>query len=89
MFIYACSGEDIMERTSVMVPPDLKLRAQREAKALGITFGEYVRRALTTMLQNSESLKNDPLFDDNAAYTGPAPKDISEDHDKYLYGRKK
>lgn len=69
-------------------PPDLKLKAKREAKSLGITFGEYIRRALTLMLQKSELTNADSLFENDTVYSGSAPHDLSENHDRHLYGGK-
>ncbi|GAG05032.1 unnamed protein product, partial [marine sediment metagenome] len=30
----------------------------------------------------------DPFFSDNAVYVGEAPRDLSVNHDGYLYGEK-
>ena len=32
--------------------------------------------------------RDDPLFADSAVWTGPAPRDLSANHDQYLYGDK-
>jgi plasmid stability protein len=75
-----------MNRTTIMLPEELKHRAQERAAAAGISFGELVRRSLaatvsTPPLERTE----DPLFADSGAYLGQAPSDLSEEHDQYLY----
>ena len=79
-----------MERTTIMLPHDLKLRVARHAKKKGISMGELIRNAISVALsQGADKGKNDdPLFTDNELYRGPAPADISADHDQYLYGEK-
>lgn len=39
-------------------------------------------------LKKDEFLDDDPFFSDNETFDGPAPHDLSENHDKYLYGKK-
>ncbi|MBI4025436.1 MAG: hypothetical protein HY360_10685 [Verrucomicrobia bacterium] len=36
--------------------------------------------------KTAEERSRDPLFADTAVWHGPAPKDSSVNHDKYLYG---
>ncbi len=76
-----------MHRTTLMLPSELKARAQGRAQELGISFGELVRQALETELSASQtrSRGEDPLFADNAVFVGEAPADLSEAHDRYLY----
>ena len=59
----------------------------REAVALGVSLGEFVRRALASALNDGESCgSNDTLLADRPAYKGTAPDDAAENHDAYLYG---
>lgn len=76
-----------MERTTVMLPPKLKLRAKRKAKAMGISFGELVRESLAAgLLAGNGGKKRDPFFGDCAVWQGKTPSDLSLNHDEYLYG---
>ena len=78
-----------MERTTIMLPADLKDKTMRLARRLGISFGEMVRNTLEQTVSRSEGKrrerKADPLFADTAVFQGKGPKDLSVNHDKYLY----
>lgn len=76
-----------MLRTTLMIPPALKARAQQRARELGISFGELIRQAIESQLSTSgtDPRADDPLFADQAAFTGDAPADLSVHHDRYLY----
>lgn len=80
-----------MERTTVMLPPDLKMRAERRARDMGISLAELIRESLETMLSGSDKDRPmvDPLFADDAVYAGKTPEDLSVNHDRYLYGDKR
>ena len=76
-----------MQRTTLMLPRDLKERAAREARARGVSLGELIREALTALLRRDPgSSTEDPLIADRAVYDGPIPSDTSERHDDLLYG---
>lgn len=78
----------IMKRTTVMLPEDLRARAARRARKLGISLGEFIRTAMASMLKKSGGAPDDdPLFKDDAVYEGPVPRDLAARHDDYLYGR--
>ncbi len=76
-----------MHRTTLMLPPELKARAQQRARELGISLGQLVRKALESELVRSSagSRSEDPLFADEAVWTGDAPGDLAKHHDRYLY----
>lgn len=75
-----------MTRTTVMLPEDLKLRAQERARERGIPFAELVREALEARLGTpAERRDDDPLFAEAPVYDGPAPADLAASHDRYLY----
>ena len=80
-----------MDRTTIMLPPDLKIRASNQAKKMGISLGKLIREALEKSLDTEKRTKtgDDSLFLDNVAYGGKTPKDLASEHDKYLYGEKK
>lgn len=69
-----------------MLPPELKARAIREARNLGISFGEFVRQALAQSLSQARGPRTDSLVSDSAVFSGPAPADLSQEHDRHLYG---
>jgi len=79
-----------MQRTTVMLPQDLKLQAERHAREMGISLGELIRESLEAMLSGSDEHRPmvDHLFSDDAVYVGKAPRDLSVNHDGYLYGEK-
>ncbi|MCD4749557.1 MAG: ribbon-helix-helix domain-containing protein [Thermoanaerobaculales bacterium] len=75
-----------MNRTTIMLPEELKRQVQERAMAAGISFGELVRRSLTTTVSTPPPERaEDPLFADSGTYLGEAPSDLSEEHDQYLY----
>ena len=77
-----------MYRTTIMLPEKLRLRAVSRARDRGISLGAFLRESLEMALDSSTSrgATADQLFADSAVYEGEVPADLSEDHDKYLYG---
>lgn len=75
-----------MKRTTIMLPEELHRRAAARAKQLGISLGELIRVSLDTALPGA-TYGEDPLFKD-FIFDGPAPRDLSAEHDKYLYDKK-
>jgi hypothetical protein len=78
-----------MQRTTVVFPAPLKDLATARARSAGISFGEFVRRAVekaameTTRRQRG---RRDTLLADRAVFNGRAPQDLSRRHDACLYG---
>ena len=76
-----------MKRTTVMIPQDLKIRAERRANSAGLSLGAFIREALEKALKsNAAGTLGDSLLDDNAVYKGDIEADLAQNHDKYLYG---
>ncbi len=77
-----------MDRTTIMLPPELKIRASNQAKKMRISLGQYIREALkkTLEMESRRKAEDDSLFLDKAIFDGPVPKDLAADHDRYLYG---
>ena len=77
-----------MDRTTIMLPPDLKIRASNQAKKERISLGQFIREALKKSLdsENGKPTDDDPLFLDNAVFDGTTPEDLASNHDGYLYG---
>ena len=80
-----------MDRTTIMLPPELKTRAYNQAKKMRISLGQYIREALQKSLdmENRNEVNDDSFFLDNVVFNGTTPEDLASDHDGYLYGDKK
>lgn len=75
-----------MYRTTIMLPIDLKSKAQKIASKKGMSLGELIRESLEQRISRSKTLEtSDPFFDDENFYTGDVPSSISSKHDDYLY----
>ncbi|MGH9365659.1 MAG: CopG family transcriptional regulator [Thermoanaerobaculia bacterium] len=78
-----------MKRTTIMLPEDLRRRALFRAKQRGVSLGELIRDSLDAALPDViDDMHRDPLFED-VVFDGPAPADVSANHDKYLYDDEK
>jgi hypothetical protein len=76
-----------MKRTTIMLPEDVKARAERRAKRLGISLAQLIRNSLELLLGDRvPGPGEDPFFADTAVYAGRAPKDLAASHDRFLYG---
>ena len=75
-----------MNRTTVMLPEDLKMRAVRSAHAHGLSLGQFIRESLENKLKRSLSKDHDSFWSDTAFFEGRSPKDTAKNHDQYLYG---
>ncbi len=77
-----------MHRTTLMLPPELKIQAQRQAREQEVSFGEFIRQAIESKLKGSgaDRRAEDPMFADLQVFRGDAPSDSAENHDDYLYG---
>jgi hypothetical protein len=73
-----------MHRTTILLPEDLRRAAEREARELGLSLGELIRRRLSPSLEKQEAKK--PAFFTRVPWKDDGPTDISVHHDKYLYG---
>lgn len=73
-----------MHRTTILLPAGLRRKADREAKALGISLSELIRRRLG---ESSEEPEPKPRFFSRPPWTGAGPSDTAANHDEYLYGR--
>ncbi len=77
-----------MDRTTVMLPTELKQKATRRSRELGLSFGEFVRLSLQDELARKYPETTDSLFGDHAVFEGEAPTNAAENHDDLLYGEK-
>jgi hypothetical protein len=78
------------ERTTVVFPPELKRRAVSRARHQGISFGEFVRRAVEKEVAvpsklGSKSKTGDPFWDNLKTFDDDSPPDLSTRIDEFLY----
>jgi len=88
------------DRTTIVLPPELKRRAVSRARHQGISFGEFVRRAVEKQLtlpakkvtkipwKPGSKKTGDPFWDNLVFFDDDGPTDLSIRHDDYLYGEK-
>jgi plasmid stability protein len=70
-----------------MLPDDLKARATRKARSVGVSLGAFIRESLEKALDSeARQADDDPLLADDAVYEGSTEVDVAENHDEYLYG---
>jgi|GEM_PF-1361143 len=77
-----------MDKTTILLPTQLRKKAAKRAATLGISLGELIRRNLTKEVQVGEASprSSDPIFDDFDALVLKADKtDVALEHDRYLY----
>ena len=78
-----------MQRTSIMLPNDLKEMAEERAHETGRSLGQVIRDALFhELLRKEMDPKSDSLLEDTHYFTDETPVDLSANHDQYLYGDK-
>lgn len=79
-----------MERTTIMLPHDLKVKAANRANILGISLGKFIRESISNALENdhNQTTEDDPLFKEDDIFCGETPIDLAQRHDHYLYGDK-
>lgn len=79
-------GGSAMQRTTIMLPNELRARAQRRAGELGMSRGQFIRESLSLRLNGGEHSAEGPFFADDAIFEGDAGNDLARNHDRYLYG---
>jgi Arc/MetJ family transcription regulator len=85
-----------MNRTTIVLPSDVKAEAMRRARARGISFGELVREALARLLRepgedaNRRARRQAVQAMLRFARHAPAgPRDLSANLNDYLYNGKR
>ena len=90
MYIVLCMCNTlviIMERTTIMLPDDLRTRAASRARELGISMGELIRIAIeTALIEPEQTRQHDTFFSDRTVFRDNGPDNLAENHDQYLYG---
>lgn len=91
MRLYTFTGKVIpMNRTTIMLPVELKIKAEKKAKQMHISLGELMRLATKHFIEKQERKKlDDPLITGDFIIREPGPSDVSSNIDHYLYGGKK
>ncbi len=76
-----------MQRTIIMLPTELKIKAQKVAQDRGISLGVLVRESLARMLDRDQDddRASDSLFDDAVFKGEDVPTDLAARHNDYLY----
>ena len=72
-----------MHRTTILLPDELYKTAGKEAKSLGVSLGELIRRRLSVA---EPVAKTRPAFFARRPWSSEAPVDLSINHDQHLYG---
>lgn len=73
-----------MHRTTILLPLELRKSAEAEARSIGISLGELIRRRLQPTEQRQK--KELPAFFTREIWRDRGPADLSVSHDQYLYG---
>lgn len=82
----SCDWSLPVNRTTLMLPAELKARASQRARELGISLGELVRQAIADYLESAgPEGETDALLGDVAVCDGEAPADLAANHDRCLY----
>lgn len=80
----------MMQRTTIMLPEDLKAAAEERAHRTRRSLGQLIRDALEKELSlKRKKGQRDLLLEDIEVYKGKTPRDLASNHDEYLYGDKK
>ena len=78
------------DRTTIVLPPLLKQRAVLRARVQGISFAEFVRRAVekqvtAPMKGRAKKKTGDPFWDNLKTFDDDGPTDLSTRIDELLY----
>ncbi len=76
-----------MRRTTVVLPPELKRRAQQVAARKGVSFGALMRLAIARYTEEEPAPARDPLFAVAPVFRDGGARDLVERHDDELYGK--
>jgi hypothetical protein len=78
-----------MQRTTIMLPAELRDRISLRASTMHVSLGEFLRIAAEAYLDRQERMwTEDPLPGGACVVREPAPADVSANLDRYLYGGK-
>jgi hypothetical protein len=80
-----------MHRTTILLPEDLRRRAESAAQRHGLSLSELIRRQLEKVADpatKSGTRHKDPLFQHRKPSGKATPRDLASNHDSYLYGER-
>ena len=81
----------MLKRKQVYLEPEQERRLRRLARRTGSSDAEHIRRALDEYLsrEEPEAGGEDPILDLIGICDRPeGPRDVAQNHDRYLYGRR-
>jgi len=73
-----------MKRTTIMLPHELKNKAEREARRSGVSLGEFIRASMQEKLDQQPKGRKRRFFPDDFTFTDNGPPDLAANLDKYL-----
>jgi hypothetical protein len=73
-----------MHRTTILLTEELHRAAEQEAREMGLSLSELIRRRLSPALQKKK--EKVPAFFARAPWCDRGPSDFSVRHDEHLYG---
>lgn len=74
-----------MKRTTIMLPADLKAKSQREARRLGISLGQLIRKSLEMELDQSRKPRRRRFFPDlDLTFTDDGPPNLVANLESFL-----
>ncbi len=78
----------MLKRTQMYFPEDVIMKLKRKASREKTTISDIVRNAVSEFFskEKTKDWKKDPLWDMVGSSTSK-DKDLSVNHDKYLYGK--
>ena len=76
-----------MRRTTVVLPPELKRRAQLVAARKGVSFGALMRSAIARYTEEEPVQERDPLFAVAPLFRDGGERDLAQRLDDELYGK--
>jgi len=80
---------DDMQRTTIVLPQDLKHRAFKHARKLGISFAKFTQQSLEKAInepaEEKTSKKNDPFFSNRNFWKGDVSSNLSTSIDDEIY----
>jgi hypothetical protein len=74
-----------MQRTSLMLPPELQQQASQLARKRGISLGELIRQSLARELATAFRANADPFWTTIETFRS-GRNDLAANHDDELYG---
>lgn len=79
-----------MQRTTIILPQQLRLKLRQEAQNKKQSFGMLVRTILERYVAARHSpFEKDSFFSSHTVFHDDAASDVALRHDEYLYGNKR